>query len=479
VRPRGGWPAINFFFNTLIDEANAVAMDEPWSRPGDYVLLRALTDLVCVSTACPCDVDPANGWNPTDIQVRVHDARETFERSIGWRRTPEADVEPTRKTGFHDAFARHARDFVEYNGYWLANETTRHGAIGEYWACRERAAIMDLSPLRKVEITGPDAEALMQLCLTRDMRRLASGQVAYSAMCHEHGGMIDDGTVFRLGETNFRWIGGCDGGGEWLRRQAGERGLNAWVRTSTDQLCNVAVQGPRSREILASVFWTPPARPAIGELGVFRFTVARVGDFHGPACVVSRTGYTGELGYEVFCHPKDAMAVFDALWAAGEPHGMVPLGLAALDMLRIEAGLVFAGREFCDRTDPFEAGIGFAVALKSTTDDFIGRAALERRKASPQRRLVGLDLEGGVVPGQGDPVTVGRATLGEVTSAVRSPILGRVIALARLDVTAAEPGTAVEVGRLDGHQKRLAATVARTPHFDPGKERVKGNYASA
>jgi aminomethyltransferase len=460
----------------MLDEQNALGMDDPWSRPGDYVMLRALTDLVCVSTACPCDVDPANGWNPTDIQVRVYGEGEDFRRSIGWRKTPEADLEETKRTGFHDCFARHTRDFVEYNGYWLPNTMTNHGAIAEYWGCREKAAIMDLSPLRKYEVTGPDAEALMQLCVTRNMKKLSVGQVVYTAMCYEHGGMIDDGTVFRLGDTNFRWIGGTDDSGLWLRRQAEERQLNAWVRTSTDQLHNVAVQGPRSREILAEVFWTPPTQPTIEELGWFRFTIARVGGFHGAACVISRTGFSGELGYEVFCHPKDAETVFDAIWTAGEPKAMVPLGLEALNMLRIEAGLVFAGFEFCDQTNPFEAGIGFTVPLKSKTDDFIGRAALEERKAHPQRKLVGLDLEGGIVPSTGDCIRVGKAQVGEVTSAIRSPILGKVIALARMDVTHGEPGTEVEVGQLDGQQKRLKARVATFPHFDPTKERVKGNY---
>ncbi|MBX2882255.1 MAG: DUF1989 domain-containing protein, partial [Granulosicoccus sp.] len=258
IKPRGGWPAINFFFNTLLDDSNAIDMDEPWSRPGDYVLLRALSDLVCVSTGCPCDVDPANGWNPTDIQVRVYKHNEDFKRSIGWRESVEMDVQQTKETGFHSCFAKHTRDFTEYNGYWLANQMTGHGAIDEYWACRERAAIMDLSPLRKYEVTGPDAEALMQLGVTRDIKKLSVGQVVYTAMCYEHGGMIDDGTVFRLGDNNFRWVGGNDESGLWLRELAQQRGLDAWVRSSTDQLSNVAIQGRLSREILSQVLWTPP-----------------------------------------------------------------------------------------------------------------------------------------------------------------------------------------------------------------------------
>ncbi|MGR3716451.1 MAG: DUF1989 domain-containing protein [Thermohalobaculum sp.] len=476
VRPRGGWPAINFFFNTMLDDTNALGMDDPWSRPGDYVMLRALTDLICVSTACPCDVDPANGWNPTDIQVRVYRENADFPRSIGYRKSAEADMEETRKTGFHDCFARHTREFVEYSGFWLPNQMTNHGAIEEYWACRERAVVMDLSPLRKYEVTGPDAEALMQLCVTRNMKKLAVGQIVYTAMCNPHGGMIDDGTVFRLGLNNFRWIGGNDTSGLWLREQALKRGMQAWVRDSTAQLCNIAVQGPKSREILGEVVWTAPTQPTVEELAVFRFTVARLGDFHGPALVVGRAGYTGELGFEVFCHPKDAETVFDAVWAAGQPHGMIPFGLAALDMVRIEAGLIFAGSEFDDQTDPMEAGIGFTVPLKSKTDDFIGRAALERRKATPARKLVGLDVEGGVVPGPGDCVRVGKAQIGEITSAVKSPYLGKVIALARVDVTYSDLGTRIEIGQLDGQQKRLRAEVVRFPHFDPTKERVKGNY---
>ncbi len=476
IGPRGGWPAINFFFNTMLDDANAIGMDDPWSRPGDYVLLRALSDLVCVSTACPCDVDPANGWNPTDIQVRTYGAGEIFSRSVGYRKSAEADVEETRKTAFHECFARHTRDFVEYNGYWLPNTMTNHGAIAEYWACRDRVAVMDLSPLRKYEVTGPDAEELMQLCVTRNMKKLSVGQVVYTAMCYEHGGMIDDGTVYRLGDANFRWIGGNDTSGLWLREQAERRGLNAWVRCSTDHLHNIAVQGRHSRDMLAKIFWTPPHQPTIGELPWFRLTIARLGGIHGAAVVISRTGYSGELGYEIFCHPKDATDIFDAVWQVGEPHGIAPLGLAALDMLRIEGGLIFAGSEFDDTTDPFEAGIGFTVPLKSMADDFIGRAALEERKAHPHRRLVGFGIEGGVVPSPGDCVRVGKAQVGEITSAVKSPILGKVIALGRVATAHAAPGTPIEIGQLDGQQKRLSAVVSSFPHFDPGKERVKGNY---
>lgn len=344
--------------------------------------------------------------------------------------SPDSPVQPTRETGFHQCFARHTRNFVEYNGFWLAQGMTGHRAIDEYWARRERAVVMDLSPLRKFEVLGPDAEALLQYCLTSDMRKLSVGQCAYTAVCHEHGGMMDDGIVYRLSDSNFRWVGSADASGLHLREVAQEKGLNVHVRSATDHLCNIAVQGPNSRELLREIIWTPPTQPSVDELGGFRFAIARIGNYDGAPLVLSRTGYTGELGFEIFCAPKDAETVFDAVWEAGQPHGLIPLRLAAL----------------------------------------------ERRKANPVRKLVGLDIEGGIVPASGDCIRRGRAQVGEITSAMRSPILGKVIALAPVDVTHAEIATELEVGQLDGLQKRLAAKVVRSPHFDPTKERVKGNY---
>ena len=473
VTRRKGWEALNYFYNTNIDGNNQLYLDEPWSRPGDYVLMRALTDLVCVSSSCPDDIDAANGWDPTDIQIRTYSPDEKFSRAVAYRMTPDADAELTRETAFHPRLSALTRHFTEYRGYWLPQRFNNDGAIAEYWACRERVALMDLSPLRKFEVTGPDAEALLQYCLTRDMRRLAIGQVVYTAMCYDHGGMIDDGTVFRLGQNNFRWIGGDEFSGLWLRQQAEKMGFKAWVRSSTDQLHNIAVQGPLSRDLLKEIIWTSPAQPSIAELEWFRFAVGRIGDFEGAPIVVSRTGYTGELGYEIFCHPKDAIAVFDAVIEAGEKYGIAALGLEALDMLRIEAGLVFAHYEFNDQTDPFEAGIGFTVPLKSKGDDFIGKAALIERKEHPRHRLVGLEIDSNEAVGHGDCVHIGRAQIGVVTSTTRSPILKSSIALARVDVTHSAVGTEVEIGKLDGHQKRLPARIVRFPHYDPEKTRVR------
>ena len=473
VLPRAGWMAINFFFNTAIDEHGAMYGDEPWSRPGDYVLLKALTDLVCVSSACPDDTTAANGWNPTDIHVRTYDGAEPFKRAIAFRATSESEPQMTKETGFHSSFAAHTRNFIEYNGYWLANCFSQAGPLQEYHACREKAVVLDLSPLRKFEITGPDSEALCQYLFTRNMKTLPVGGVVYSAMCYEHGGMIDDGTVFRLGKDNFRWIGGTDYGGEWIRQQADKLGLNVLIRASTDMQHNIAVQGPESRDLLKKIIWTAPHQPTLEELAWFRFAPARIGGEHGVPVVVSRTGYTGELGYEIFCHPKHAKDVFDAVWEMGQEHGLKPMGLEALDMVRIEAGLIFAGYDFTDQTDPFEAGIGFTVPLKSKTDDFIGRDALIRRKETPARKMVGLDIDGNVDVSHGDGIYIGRAQVGEITSSMRSPVLGKNIALARIDVAHCEVGTAVEVGKLDGHIKRLPAIIVPFAHYDPTKSKPR------
>src|SRR4051794_11453601 len=324
--------------------------------------------------------------------------------AIAHRVTPDADPVMTKETAFHPRWSELTRNVTEYRGYWLPTCFTNQGAVAEYWACREKAAVMDLSPLRKWEVLGPDAEALVQAAITRDARRLAVGQVVYTAVCNETGGMIDDATVFRLADDNFRFVGGDPYDGVHLKALAERLGLGrVFVKPSTDELHNIAVQGPRSRDILKEIVWAPPTQPQLEELKWFRFLVGRIGRYDGIPLVVSRTGYSGELGYEVWCHPDDAPAVWDAVMEAGAPHGLLPLGLDALDMLRIESGLIFAGYEFDDQVDPFEAGIGFAVNL-DVEEDFVGKEALIERKAHPQRKLVGLELAGNETAGHGDRV---------------------------------------------------------------------------
>ena len=472
IEDRTGWPAINFFYNTNVDAHNNIWSDEPWSRAGDYVVMRALTDLVCAASSCPSDIDPSNGWRLSDIQVRVYPKNTNFKRSIGYRMTADAPLQQSRESGFHGRTSELTRNFGDYRGFWVPQSFANAGAIEEYWACRERVVVMDLSPLRKMEVLGPDAEQFLQGIVTRDVRKLSVGQVFYTAMCYEHGGMVDDGTLFRLCNNNFRWIGGDDSSLVWLREQAEASGLNVHLKTATAEIHNIAVQGPRSRETLTKFIETAGGRPTIQELGLFRFTTGRIGGHAGTPLMISRSGYTGELGYELFCHPKDAATVWDAVMEAGKEFKLQPFGFDALDLVRIEAGLVFGGHDFDSTTDPFEAGIGFTVPQKKD-EDFIGKEALKRRRETPSRKLVGLDIKGNEPPSHGDPVFVGRAQVGVVTSAMRSPLLKKTLAFARVDVAHAAEGMKLEVGRLDNRQKRLNATAVPFPFYDPSKSRVK------
>ena len=473
VKPRKGWIAINLFFNTAIDANNVASFDEPWSRPGDYVLFRALKDLICASSACPCDVDPANGWNPTDIFVRTYAKDKKISKGVAFRVNTDSEPKLTQETGFHAKTSKLTKNFINYNGYWLANNYTRYGAVKEYTSCRESAIVTDLSPLRKFEILGPDAENLMQYTLTRNVKKLSTGQVVYSAMCYENGCMIDDGTLMKFGQDNFRWIGGQEYGGEWLKEQAKKKNFKVWVKSSTDQIHNIAVQGPNSRKILEKFVWTPDTQPSIKDLEWFRLTIGRIDSVTGTPIMVSRTGYTGELGFEIWCHPKDAGTVWDKVFESGKEFKISPLGLEALDMVRIEAGLIFYGYEFDDKTDPFEAGIGFTVPLKTKEDDFIGKEELIKRKNNPQKKLVGLELVGHEPAVNGNTVHIGRGQVGVITSGMLSKTLNKNIALCRIDVKHAEIGNEVEVGKMDGHQKRIPAKIVPFPFYDPQKTKVR------
>lgn len=472
IKPRAGWPAINLFFNTAIEPCGTVFMDEPWSRAGDYVLMRADRDLVCASSACPDDIDPANGWVPTDIHVRIYGAEHSFPRSIAHRITAEEQPRMTKTSGFHSRTSALTKQFTEYAGYWVASEYEGWGATAEYLACRERVAILDLTPLRKLEITGPDAIDFLQYVLTQNVRRMAVGEVAHSAMCLDTGGMIDDGTIFRMGEQAFRWFCGEAYTGVWMAEKAKEKGFKVSIRDSTDQMNNLAVQGPKSRELLSQVIWTSESQPSIETLKWFHFTIGRLGGPDGAPVMVSRTGYTGELGYEVWCHPDVAEQVWDAVWQAGQQFDIAPMGFDALDILRIEAGLSMAEYEFGHDVTPFEAGTGFSVPLDKKAEDFIGRTALERENPQSRHKLMGLILDGGEPASHGDAVYQGRFPVGTVTSATMSPLLGKQIAMIRVAPEYAQTEMTLEVGKLDGIQKRLSGTVVKLPFYDPKRERL-------
>ena len=473
VQKRKGWHAINLFFNTSAGGLNSVLSDESFARPGDYVMFKALKDLTCGTTACPSDIDPCNSWNPTDIFVRTYDKKREFRKSFAFRMKTNSEKKLTRNTGFYERTSKLTRNFVDARGFWLPNDYTKHGIINEHTACREKAVVIDLSSLRKFEILGPDAEELMNYTLTRNVKKLSVGQVVYSSMCYENGTMFDDGTLLKLSDQGFRWVCGDEYAGQWLKEQAKKKNYKVLIKDSTDQINNISLQGPNSRKILEKIIFTPPTQPSISELQWFRFTICRLEELNGIPLMVSRTGYTGELGYEIWCHPSDAPKVWDKVMEAGKDEGLIPAGFAALDLLRIEAGLILFGNEFDGQIDPFEAGVGFTVPLKTKTDDFIGKENLIKRKENPQKKLVGLELISKEKANHGDCVHIGRAQVGIITSGCISPTLNKNIALCRMDIGHSEIGTEVEVGKIDGEQKRIPAKVVGFPHYDPQKTRVR------
>ncbi len=473
VQKQKGWHAINLFFNTSAGGQNTVLSDESFARPGDYVLMKALKNLTCGTSACPSDIDPCNSWNPTDIFVRTYDKKKEFTKSFAFRMKTDAEPKLTKNTGFYERTSKLTRNFVDARGYWLPNDYTKHGVINEYTACREKAVVIDLSALRKFEILGPDAEELMNYTLTRNVKKLSVGQVVYSSMCYDNGFMFDDGTLLKMSDHGFRWICGDEYAGEWLKEQAKKKNYKVRIKNSSDQISNISLQGPNSRKILEKFIWTPPTQPKISELQWFRFTICRVKELSGIPLLVSRTGYTGELGYEIWCHPSDAPKVWDVVMDAGKDEGLIPAGFGALDLLRIEAGLILFGNEFDGQVDPFEAGVGFTVPLKTKNEDFIGKDTLIKRKENPQKKMVGLELAGKEKANHGDCVHIGRSQVGIITSGCISPTLNKNIALCRIDVGHSEFDTEVEVGKIDGHQKRIPAKIVPFPHYDPKKLKVR------
>lgn len=470
IEPRLGWAAINFFFNTEVNCSGEIVAGESWSRPGDYVLLQAKQNLLCTSSACPDDIDPANGWHPSAIHVRIYAADRSFAKAIGRRTSIDSPLCLTRPSSFTPSIQKLTDCLVEYNGFWVPNSFTRHGVHREYWALRERAAIMDLSALRKLEIFGTDALALLQMAFSRDVSKLAIGQSAYGCLLNPHGGIIDDGIVFRLNATDYRYVGNCDRDEAWLNYVARQFGYRVTIAPASHQLHNLAIQGPRSREILRSIVEFDSSEIAIDDLAYFRFATGTVA---GIPALISRTGYTGELGYELFVHPDNGAALWETLIDAGKPDDLLPMGMLALDRARIEAGLLGAGREFDDMTSPYQAGIGWAVAMKKP--DFIGKSALEKIRERPPKVAVGLVLAGNEVATSGQCVYAIAQSwrVGTITSATFSPILNRSIALAQVVPESAAIGTELEIGFVDGMKRRVKATVGSLAAYDPTKSRVR------
>jgi aminomethyltransferase len=357
----------------------------------------------------------------------------------------------------------------------------------EYHAIRSSAALIDISPLYKYIVRGKDAARLLDRIVTRDITRSTTGQVLYTCWCDASGKVLDDGTVTRLADETFR-ITSADPGLRWLQDNA--NGLAVAIEDVSDSLAAVALQGPQSRAILQHL-----ADIDLENLKYFRMSHARVRNM---AVTISRTGYTGDLGYEVWVGAQDALALWDALSEAGSAYGMIPAGMLALDTARIEAGLmlldvdyVSARKAYADsqKSSPYELGLGWTVNLEK--ESFVGKEPLvaELRRA-PQWRFVGVEIEWNSIevlyahaglapqlPGAAwrasVPLYRGARQVGYATSGCWSPLLQKYIVLAHVEAALAAEGTRLEIEMTVEHRrKRAKARVVKKPFFDPERKRA-------
>ena len=386
-------------------------------------------------------------------------------------------------TAFHDrTFALcQSLNYREWAGYYAVSAYEAHHEH-EYAAIRNGAALIDVSPLYKYHVSGRDAARLVDRIITRDAAKVAVGQVVYTPWCDERGKVIDDGTVARLDEQVWRWTA-ADPSLRWFRQNA--TGLDVHVEDVSEQVAALAVQGPTAARLLREA-----ADADLDSLKYFRVTRGRVGDV---PVEISRTGYTGDLGYEVWMPWDRAGAVWDRLVAVGKAHDAKPAGMLALDVARIEAGLLLIDVDFhgarkvsvdLQRYTPDEMGLGRLVSLD--TAPFIGRDAIRAERARGHaRQVVGLEISWsdverlytrvGLTPQV--PIVASRVAVpvyrdgrqvGKATSTTWSPVLKKLIALATIDRPHFAAGTSLEIEvTVEAVRHRAQATVVPTPFYDP------------
>ncbi len=374
----------------------------------------------------------------------------------------------------------------EWSGYFAAAVYADFHDI-EYNAIREQAALIDVSPLYKYVVHGPDAARLVDRVITRDVGRLRVDRVAYTSWCNEDGKVIDDGTVTRRAESEFFWTA-ADPTFRWLSLNAAE--LDVEIEDVSEQIAGVALQGPRSRDVLAAA-----TRQDWSDVAYFGHRRTEIGglDVH-----VTRTGYTGDLGYEVWVPAEAAVEVWDTLWEAGEPHGIRPSGIRALDVSRVEAGLILIEADYTSARhaisqeqtySPFEIGLGRLVDFAKPS--FVGRRALEleQRAGGPARRLVGLELDWGGIearyaehdlpPGvsalvnrDAVPVYAGGRQVGRATSVTWGPTIKKMVGFGSMPPSLAAPGTRVAVEwSVEGERHQVPARVVELPFLELERKR--------
>ena len=369
------------------------------------------------------------------------------------------------RTAFHEVQQAAGANWTDWEGWaWAADFGD---AVAEHEATRTACNMWDEAALRKWDVRGPDAVALTDALFTNDMSTLETGQVRYGALCDTEGKMVMDGTVFRLADDHCLSITSYDSDLAWFQQVAADRGLQVTVEDRTAEMPHLQVQGPKARDVLGPI----TEGVDLSTLRYFRFTTDTV-HVGGVPCWVSRTGYSGELGFELYCAPEDAGRLWDAVGEAGQPHGIRPVGLSAIETLRIESGLLFPDVDyFPHQTDPYEARLDKVVKLDKSAD-FVGREALrEIAAAGPARLLTTLSIEGDAVPEYGAPITLDGNDVGIVRSPCQSPSFDmRVIAMACLDRELVNESQPVQVALGEG---AVGATVAPFPLYDTEKRRPR------
>jgi aminomethyltransferase len=338
-----------------------------------------------------------------------------------------------RRTPLYAAHVRRGARIVEFAGWQMPVYYT--GILEEHRAVRERAGLFDVSHMGEVEVRGPRARQACQRLVTNDVAKLVPGAAQYGVLCTPSGGIVDDVIYTCLAEERFLFCVNASNAEKdfaWMRDQTSD----AEVADRSAEFAQLALQGPRAEAILQPL--TPWPLASLRSFGAVE------GDVAGARALISRTGYTGEDGFEIYLAPGDAERVWEALLAKGAAEGLMPVGLGARDTLRLEKALMLYGNDIDEQTTPLEAGLGWVVKLDK--GDFVGRDALvAQRAAGVRRRIVGLRMEDGAPPRHGYRVLRGGQPVGVVTSGTKSPTLGYGIALAMVERDACEVGTRLEV----------------------------------
>jgi aminomethyltransferase len=348
-------------------------------------------------------------------------------------------------------------EFAEWEGWdWIAGFGD---PVREHHAVRRACGVWDESPLQKWEVSGPGALVAADRFFTNDMRSLQVGQLRYGAFCDDGGRMLGDGIAFRLADDRLRLVTALESDGEAFAVAAGDAEYD--LRQVTAELPHLQVQGPHSRDVIQSL-----TTADVSALGYYRFAPEPV-DVAGVPVLLARCGYSGELGYELYCAAEHAERLWEALAATGR---VAPYGLNAVETLRQEAGLIFLGYDYSlGVTDPFEMNLDRVVRLD--TPPFRGQEALRELAGRPARRLTTLVFEGDEVPPYGAAVRRGPVEVGEVRSPSASPTIGRVIAMTVIDAELIAPGERFQV-ELDGGS--AAAVCDGYPIYDCDKLRPRG-----